>query len=135
MAKTDNTIVIERESAWTYALGTMNVVIDDFMGIKLNNGESKKISLPKGKTEFFLQVKDHKFRVVNIKQIKKIVLKFSFVGVQCSVIYKNGEHIDAVNKNPGADVTKTIWIIIFLFLIIIPTLTGLLELIGLAIIS
>lgn len=113
---------IERESALTYAFGTMNIVIDDAIGIKLANGESANVKIPQNKKECTLQVKDHIFKVPNIKQVKKIIVKFSIVGVQCSILYKNQNRVEALNKNPGADVTKTIWIIILMFLILIPLL-------------
>ena len=114
-----NTIIIERESGFSGALMPMHIVIDDIQSIHLSNGEHKKIKIPTNKKECTLQVKDHVFKVVNLKQVKKIVLKFGFTGIECSILYHNGNILDAINKNPGADVTKTIMIILLIFVVLV----------------
>ena len=119
MATKTNTITIERQYAWTGALGSMHIVIDDEIGTELENGETAKLIMPNNQKECTLQVKDHVFKVANLKQVKKIVLKFTFTGIKCSILYRNGDILDAMNKNPGADVTKTIMIILLIFIIFV----------------
>ncbi len=120
----NNTITIERKSSFSGALMSMHIVVDDTVSFWLSNGGFVDIEVPSGQEEFLLQVQDHVFKVVNLKQVKKIILKFGFTGIECSILYNDGSCLDAINKNPGVDVTKTIritdlttTIMIFLLLI------------------
>lgn len=122
MATKTNTIIIERKSALSYALMPMHIVIDDMQSVNLSNGESAKIIRPKNKQECMIQVKDHTFKVVNVKQVKKIVLKYGFVGIKCSIVYDNGQQLDVLNKNPGADVANTIWVVLLVLMVLVMSL-------------
>lgn len=116
----NNTITIERKSSFSGALMSMHIVVDDTVSFWLSNGGFVDIEVPGGQEEFLLQVQDHVFKVVNLKQVKKIILKFGFTGIECSILYNDGSCLDAINKNPGVDVTKTISITaIMIFLLLI----------------
>lgn len=123
-------ITIERKSAWNGALVSMPVVIDDVISLSLQNGESTTIELPNNKSEFDIQVKDHTFHIKNMQSVKKIVLKFQTVGVSCSITYQDGHEFNALNKNPGASVSNTIWLILLLLFVVLPIIINLLNLGG-----
>lgn len=117
----NNTITIERESSFS-GFSNMHVVIDDTVSFWLSNGGFVVIEVPRGQEDFLLQVQDCVFKIVNLKQVKKITLRLNFEGVACSVLYNDGNIVEPGNKNPGADVNNYIgWIIVAIFLVLLLT--------------
>ena len=118
-------IIFERESAWSYALGTMHVVIDDITSVDLKNGQTRKVNIPISGNNCNIQVLNNIFFVKNIKKVKKIVLKFeSNLGpgaarVSCVISYVDGSELNAINKSPDIDTNSTIYIAILLIFLLL----------------
>ena len=111
------TIIIERKSAFNCALDNMHVVIDNIVDKKLSNGESITVEISQNEDSFDLHAQDHVFKVVNLEQVQRIILQFSFAGgIKCLAVYKDGNIVDLSNKNPGVFTNKTIYIILLLFI-------------------
>ena len=128
--KKSKQITVVRKNALNGGLATMHIVFDDTISVKLNNGESKTITITQDKTECEIQVKDHVFRVVDIQHVNKIILQYAMVGIKCSIVYQDGHRVDALNKNPGASVSNTIWIILLILFVLMPILANTTSLIS-----
>lgn len=129
MTKNRN-IMIKRKSAWTGMLLSMPIVIDDVISLNLRNGKSTTIELPNDKSECDIQVKDHTFHIKNMQNVRTIILKFQMVGISCSITYQDGREVNVLNKNPGASVNNTIWLVLLAFFVLLPILINLLSLVG-----
>ncbi len=115
--KKANTITIERESSF-FGFSNMHVVIDDTVSFWLSNGGFVDIEVPRGQEDFLLQVQDCVFKIVNLKQVKKITLRLNFEGVACSVLYNDGNIVEPGNKNLGTKTTATTTAIMIILLLI-----------------
>ena len=115
MAKKARIILERKRNAYLGRLGSMSVVIDDALSLKLKNGESRIIEVPNGKTEFDIQISNsYSFHIKNIPSVKKIILQYCLSGISCSVIYQDGHEFNAPNKNSVTSVNNTIILIAFL---------------------
>lgn len=121
---THNIITIERESSFFYAFGIMHVVIDDIVSVDLNNGQEQTVRLPVYVNDCNIQILNNVFHIKNVKDIKKIVLKFeSNWGpgarrVSCLVTYRDGSELNVNNKSPNIDTNIALHSIVFTLLIL-----------------
>lgn len=123
MAKKARIILERKKGAW----GSMPVVIDDALSLKLKNGESKIIEVPNGKTEFDIQISNYySFHIKNISSVKKIILQYRLSGISCSVIYQDGHEFNAPNKNSSVtSANNTLLIILFVLTMLLLSSYGL----------
>lgn len=116
-------IILEKKGAW----GSITVVIDDALSLKLKNGESKIIEVPNGKTEFDIQIPNYcAFHIKNIPSVKKIVLQCRLSGTSCLVIYQDGHEFNAPNKNSFVtSANNTLLIMLFVLTMLLISSYGL----------
>lgn len=123
MAKKARIILERKRNAYLGRLGSMSVVIDDALSLKLKNGESRIIEVPNGKTEFDIQISNsYIFHIKNIPSVKKIILQYCLSGISCSVIYQDGHEFNAPNKNSS---NNTLLIILFVLTMLLLSSYGL----------
>lgn len=127
----NKTITITRDVAWSGAAMSMTVIIDNLTSVKLRNGESTKVIIPKKAKECEIQVKDHIFKIADVQHVDSIILQYKMVGISCVIQYEDGHYIEALNKNPGATTSNTIWWVILILFVLIPILTNITALIPL----
>ncbi len=127
MAKKARIILERKRNAYLGRLGSMSVVIDDALSLKLKNGESRIIEVPNGKTEFDIQISNYcTFHIKNVPSVKKIVLQYRLSGTSCLVIYQDGHEFNAPNKNSSVTSTNnTLLIILFVLTMLLLSSYGL----------
>lgn len=78
MTKKTRIILERKKSAW----GSIPVVIDDTVSLKLKNGESRIIEVPNGKTEFDIQISNYcTFHIKNVPSVKKLYYSIVFLAL------------------------------------------------------
>ncbi len=112
-------IIIERKKSFVGLVLSMPVIIGDKVSLNLMNGDTKEIVLPIEKNlEYDIKVEDNIFHITNIKNIERIVLKYTTSGISCLVINEDGQQINVINKNPKKMINiSALLIIVILFAI------------------